>query len=114
MLHQPAILTHYPCADAQVVACSLLSEYARSGRAARGWLEDVVGLPFAGMPRISSMISLIMAADEARVATLIDIAVDGLEATFAEAMEVAAMEDAYEGVDRTEPIAGSVARTVAA
>ena len=108
--------TRYPCVAPTQTALAIIGEYRAVGAQspAADWLEATIGLPFRGMPPVWGMINLLLAATPAVADTLIAVAIDGLVATFAEAMEIAAMEDDYRGTDRTEVTAVSVEAEVAA
>ena len=98
------------------IARSIRAEHEAAGEMspARDWLEDVLGLPFAGLPNHESLISLLLAAEGVRAEHLITVAVDGLSEAFHWAREIEAYGEYYDGgTDRTEPVVASAATQVA-
>lgn len=74
----------------------------RATLAVRDWMEDVLGLPFTGLPRRAALESLLLAARGRRREQLLDIIALGPADARSDWLRIEAMEDNYCGVDRTE------------
>ena len=88
-------LSDFPEIDITTAAAELRRQYSRANLAQEAWLEDIIDLPFRGLPRRNKDIEIILAgATGTRLESLLDVVMHGIAAAHHDWMEIAAMEDA--------------------
>ena len=83
-------------------ALAIEREHNAASRVVRDWIEEVIGLPFCGLPRRAALESLLLASKGRRREMLLDIIALGARDARSDWIRIQSMEDNWTSPDRSE------------